>query len=91
MARAETLPQVQSNYFAQTNYKIAQIGGNYNMEMYTDYCTCFYLDDLKEVWIWDEIEDNSINRIPAENEEEANKIMNDWIEKAPDGMICQIL
>lgn len=65
---------------------------------YSDYCTCFvYSKDrdsekqTKEnyIWIWDEIKDKRIQRIKVESKDEAEKIMNDWLEKAPKNCICE--
>lgn len=63
---------------------------------YSDYCTCFvYSKDSENqtkeiyIWIWDEIKDKRIQRIKAESKDEAEKIMNDWLEKAPKNCICE--
>ena len=41
------------------------------------------------MWIWDEIKDKRVQKIKVESKDEAEKIMNDWLEKAPKNCICE--
>ena len=56
---------------------------------YTAYSTILYIDNYKEVWIWDEIKDKRVQKIKVEGKDKAEKIMNDWLEKAPKNCICE--
>ena len=56
---------------------------------YSDYCTCFYADNY--VWLWDEMTEEAMVRIPVNSREEAKKIMDDWKSGAPKDIICDIL
>lgn len=58
---------------------------------YTDYCTCFYEETTESVWFWDEINDRKIGEQKTQNENEAKKVMEDWVANAPDNVICQCL
>lgn len=64
---------------------------------YTDYCTGFYVEKnekdkiIKEVWFWDEVKDNRIKKVKVKNKEEADKILKEWEENAPNHCICEIL
>lgn len=55
---------------------------------YTGYCTCFkYID---EVIFYDEIKEKKIKIVKATGEE-AEKLMNEWVDNAPGDVICQKL
>lgn len=56
---------------------------------YTAYSTILYIENYKEVWIWDEIKDKRVQKIKVEGKDEAEKIMNDWLERAPKNCICE--
>ena len=56
---------------------------------YTVYSTILYIEKYKEVLIWDEIKDKRVQKIKVESKDEAEKIMNDWLEKAPKNCICE--
>lgn len=58
---------------------------------YTDYCTGFYIEKYNEVWFWDEVKDKRIKKISVKNKEEADKILKEWEENAPNHCICEIL
>ena len=61
------------------------------MARYTDYCTCFYDEKKNEVWFWDEIKDHKISAKKVKDKEEAKKVMLEYINNAPTGVICQAL
>jgi len=61
------------------------------MPEYTDYCTCFYEPSENKVYFYDEIKDRVINTLDAKDEVEAEKLMNAWVNNAPNGVICQRL
>lgn len=56
---------------------------------YSDYCTCFCEGD--QVWLWDEMTDEVMARIPVADQKAAKKIMEDWKRNAPKDVICDIL
>lgn len=55
---------------------------------YTAYCTCFYIDG--EVVFYDEMTDKII-RSEKVNEDDANKLMDEWVANAPGDVICEKL
>lgn len=59
--------------------------------LYTDYCTAFYSPELAAVVVYDEIQDQELQTIPAGSEAEAQIIMARWLENAPTGYICETL
>ena len=59
--------------------------------LYTDYCTAFYSTDLAAVVVYDEIQDQELQTIPAGSEEEAEHIMARWLNHSPYGCICETL
>ena len=58
---------------------------------YTDYCTCFTDTDEKGrfVQFYDEIKDKPIATVRVESKDEALRVMEDWVGKAPPDVICQ--
>lgn len=58
---------------------------------YTDYCTTFYVPGEKKVYFWDEIKDKVIEKQKVKNKEEAERVMKEYKDNAPDGVICHIL
>lgn len=56
---------------------------------YTDYCTCFYQEDKKKVVFYDEIEEKIISSCTVKDKKEAESMMNEWISRAPEHIICQ--
>lgn len=61
------------------------------MEIYTDYCTCFYDPEKSEVIFYDEIKEKAIGRDKVNGKQEAERVMQSWKERAPEGIICQII
>ena len=57
---------------------------------YTDYCTCFMVEDDK-VYFWDEIMNRKIEIVKVKSKEEASALMNKWKKEAPANVICHIL
>lgn len=58
---------------------------------YTDYCTSFYAPELAAVVVYDEIQDQELQTIPAGSEAEAETIMARWLYHSPYGYICETL
>ena len=58
---------------------------------YTDYCTTFFVPDEKKVYFWDEIKDRIIEEKKVKDKEEAEHVMKEYKDNAPDGVICHIL
>ncbi len=63
----------------------------FHIARYTDYCTCYYDEDKKEVVFYDEIEEEEIDTWHVKTKEEAESIMKEWITGAPSHIICQKL
>lgn len=61
------------------------------MTAYTDYCTCFFVQEENGIYFYDDIRDKIIGKEKAENREKADEIMKKWKQNAPDNIICQIL
>ncbi len=61
------------------------------MEVYTDYCTCFYVSEENKVYFYDEIKDHVISTQMVFDEQEAFIAMQIWQNDAPRDVICQIL
>jgi hypothetical protein len=59
--------------------------------LYTDYCTTFYAPELASVVVYDEIQDQVLQTIPAGSEAEAEHIMARWLDHSPRGCICETL
>lgn len=60
-----------------------------NPIIYTDYCTCFYEPANKKVYFYDEITDRFIKKQPVKDNEEADRLMDSWVNNAPKTIICQ--
>ena len=61
------------------------------MNDYTEYCTCFYVVGEKKVYFYDEIKGSTIKTQKVKDETEADEVMQAWVDKAPEGIICQRL
>lgn len=61
------------------------------MAGYTVYCTCFYDAENKKVCFYDEIKDRYIRRQKVKDKEEAEKLMQAWVDNAPADVICQMI
>lgn len=59
--------------------------------LYTDYCTAFYAPELAAVVVYDEIQDQELQTIPAGSEAEAERIIARWLDHSPRGYICEPL
>lgn len=55
---------------------------------YSDYCTAFYVPEMSAVMIYDEIQEDALQTIPAATEAEARSIMLHWWMQKPRGCIC---
>lgn len=56
---------------------------------YSDYCTAFYDPADMAVYIYDEIEDRGLQKIPVESEAQAEVVMRSWEDHAPPGVIAE--
>ena len=61
------------------------------MKIYTDYCTCFYDPEKREVIFYDEIKERAIGRDKVNGKKEADRVMQIWKDRAPEGIICEII
>ena len=61
------------------------------MARYAGYCSCFYDEESNSVIYWNEITGSKISAKKVKNEEEAKKVMLQYIEEAPPEVICQAL
>lgn len=77
--------------FAEGNENDFYVGDEqfYYIARYTDYCTCFYQEDKKEVVFYDEIEEEPLGSLLVKDKKEAESMMNEWITRAPGHIICQ--
>jgi hypothetical protein len=58
---------------------------------YSDYCTAFYVPEASAVLVYDEIEENVIQTIPAATESEADRILFSWRMRSPCNCISEVL
>ena len=60
---------------------------------YTGYCTtfCFKENGIFHVWMWDEIKDRPIMKHKCPDKEKAERLMDDYVGRAPEDVICQKL
>ena len=64
-----------------------------NEYKYTEYCTVFWFEEknVYHVWTWDELKDRPLRKYRCKTRQEADSLINDYINHAPDDVICHNL